>query len=199
MKHVAIITVFLIMTNVVTAQETDRRETWGFNAELLQYGGSFGGIWQMDMNPEWAVGAEVNWTFVQTGQSLEFYDPYTGRYYQVGSQNLSMLKLLGGVTWYPFAESMDPSFQFGFYAGAGPILAMDTDDDTSDITRWRHVRGYPSIYAKLGMEFKIHQQGMGIYIFRLGLDATKFETEIDGQSRYQGIFLQVGMEFPRYR
>ncbi|MCF7797098.1 MAG: hypothetical protein K9N11_09190 [Lentisphaeria bacterium] len=199
MKQLLVIIASLLTTNMLTAQVYDMRQTWGFNAELLQYGGSFGGIWQMDLNPEWALGAEANWTFVQTGQSLEFYDPYTGRYYQVGSQNLSMLKFLGGISWYPFAESMDPSFQFGFYTGVGPILAMDTNDETADITRWRYVRGYPSIYAKLGLEFKIHQQGMGIYILRLGFDGTQFETEIDGQSRYQGIFLQVGMEFPRYR
>ena len=85
------------------------------------------------------------------------------------------------------------------YGGIGPILAMDTDNNSFDLARWRHVRGYPSIYGKLALEFKVHQARTGIYLLRLGYDFTQFRARIDGKRVYQGIFLQFGMEFPRFR
>ena len=175
-----------------------RFQAWGFDAALLSYGGGFGGIWQMDLNQNFAAGAEAALTFVQTGQSLEGYN-YYGQYIQYGTQNLSFLKVIGGMSWYPFAARMDPTFQFGLFGGLGPILAMNTADTTKDWSRWRHAEYTPAIYSKLGLEFKIRQPRAGIYLFRIGYDFTDFRTEIDRQSIYQGVFLQVGMEFPRYK
>lgn len=197
MRH--LIFLGLVAVSSLICEPNDRFQAWGFDAALLEYGGSFGGIWQVDMSPKWSLIGESDWTFVQTGQSFEYYDPYTGNIYKIGNQNLSLFKVLGGISWYPFAETMDPSFQFGFFGATGPILAMDTDNQAPDITRWRHVKGYQSIYSKVGLEFKIRQDRTGIYLLRVGYDFTKFNTQIDDQSIYQGVFLQVGMEFPRLK
>lgn len=187
-----------LLATTLFADPESKLQAWGFDAALQDYGGSFGGIWQVDLNQKVAIGGEAALTFVQTGQSLEGYN-YYGQYIQYGTQNLSFFKVLGGLSWYPFADQLDPTFQFGLFGGLGPILAMNTADTTTDWSRWRHAEYTPALYAKLGLEIKIRQPRTGIYLLRIGYDFTDFKTEIDKQAIYRGVFLQVGMEFPRVK
>ncbi len=174
--------------------EVTRFNTKGIDLELLSYGGSFGGFYSFHPASALSLDVEADWAVVQSSDTFAFYDFYN-QPITVNNQNLSLVKLLVGATWFPFLETMHPSLQIGTFAAAGPVLALNTADDEKFIERWGDVETSLGPMIRAGMHLKILTGQGSSYNFRLGYDYSKFDQYIDSRKTYKGIFFQVGMEF----
>ena len=100
-----------------------------------------------------------------------------------------------GITWFPFIDTMHPSFQFGGFAAVGPLLALNTDDDEAFIERWGHVESHLTPLFRAGVHLRILSGQGASYSFRIGYDYASFDEVIDARQTYKGLFFQAGMEF----
>ena len=90
---------------------------------------------------------------------------------------------------------MHPSLQFGVFASAGPLLALNTADNETFLARWQAVEPDLALMGRAGIHLRILTGQGGSYNFRLGYDYAGFDHVIDTQQVYQGLFFMAGMEF----
>ena len=103
--------------------------------------------------------------------------------------------MLGGLSYYPFLETMHPSVQVAGTMALGPVVALNTADDTPLFERWGDVETHFAPLVRAGIQIRIMSGNGGAYRFRLGYDYLHFSESIDDRSNYSGIFFQAGMEF----
>jgi len=184
----------LILLSVTPLLAKEPVRTWGVDVELLKYGSGGGVFYRKYVSPKWGVALETDWTVVTGKDELVGYD-YFGRPYKLNSRNLSLWKGVFEIIIYPLYKSWHPSFQPGLFIGAGPMLALDTADDSPFFSRWRKVRGYQTLYFRFGGEFHIIAGKQGVYFLRFGYDYSHFAEPIDERTHFGGIALQAAMEF----
>jgi len=188
--------VLTLLTSTTPILADDAIQTWGLDIELLGYGSSFGGSYTFQPKPQLRFSAESDWTLVQSNETISFYN-YWYEPVQVNPKNLSLLKLLGDVTYFPFLNSMHPSLQIGFFAAAGPILALDTPNDEPFIERWGKVESHLSLHGRLGVHLRTRTARGSNYVFRVGYDFARFDEPLDDRQTYSGAYVQAGFEFFR--
>lgn len=190
------LSIILFLTSPLLADtEINTSRTWGVDAELLGYGGSVGAFLNFRAHDAFRYSLEADWIFVQHEDSYPYIDPYYYTPTVINQQNLSMAKWIATISYFPFLETMHPSFQVGFFASAGPILAMDTANNEGLIERWQDVKGYWSAQGRGGVQIRFMGPESNAYQLRAGYEYSNFETALDGRPDYGGLFMQVGMEF----
>ncbi|NQV15069.1 hypothetical protein HQ531_06390 [bacterium] len=187
---------FLSQTGFGTAQtrDSDRFDTKGLDMELLSYGGSLGGFYSFHPSAAMSLDVELDWSLVESNDTFSYYD-YYNRPVSINNRNLSFVKLLGGVTWFPFLGKMHPSLQVGTFAAAGPVMALNTADDETLLKRWKHVDTDIAPMIRGGVHLRVLTGQGSSYNFRIGYDYAHFGKTIDARQTYKGIFFQAGMEF----
>ena len=193
-RHTLLITLFILTGFQLPTFAFTSFKTSGVDLEVLSYGGSLGGFYNIHPREAWSLGVESGWAVVENDDSFTYYN-YYNQPIAINHRNLSFVKLLAGATWFPFMESMHPSFQLGFFGAAGPLLSLNTADDETFITRWKKVEPDVTLMGRAGLHVRILTGKGGSYIFRLGYDYAAFDHVIDTRRVYQGLFILVGMEF----
>lgn len=168
--------------------------TAGLDMEILSYGGSLGGFWAYHPKPGLIFDAEADWALVESKDTFSYLN-YYGQPVSVNSRNLSFVKLLLGVNWFPFLETMHSSVQFGGFASAGPLLSLNTADDEGLLDRWQEVETDLTPMLRTGVNLRILTGNGSFYTFKIGYDYAKFDRVIDSRQTYSGVFFQAGMEF----
>ncbi len=176
------------------SDESLRYKTMGFDMELLSYGGSFGGFYRYHTSEALSLDLELDWSLVESNDTYTFYD-YYGRPISINNRNLSFVKLMPGITWFPFSETMHPSFQVGSFISVGPVWSLNTADDQDFIERWGKVESDFAPLFRGGVHIRVLTGQGGSYTFRIGYDYASFDKVIDERQTYKGLFLQAGMEF----
>ncbi|MBC8376950.1 MAG: hypothetical protein H8E26_12965 [FCB group bacterium] len=197
MKHPWKLLILLLLSfGLIWAQtgESVRYKTMGFDMELLSYGGSLGGFYSYHTSEALSLDLELDWSLVESNDTFNYID-YTGRVISLNNRNLSFVKLMPGLTWFPFIDSMHPSFQIGSFISAGPVWSLNTDDNKGFIDRWGKVESDFAPIFRGGVHIRILSGQGGSYTFRVGYDYASFGEIIDERQTYQGLFLQAGMEF----
>lgn len=186
----------LLFVQVLLGQErpSERFNTMGLDMELLSYGGSLGGFFRIHPSDVLSIDLESDWILVESSETFTYYN-YYNQPISINNRNLSMVKIVGGLTWYPFLETMHPSLQFGVYGGLGPLLALNTDDVERYFERWQHVEPDLTILYRAGVHLRVLSGQGSAYNFRLGYDYTRFDHEIDENQTYKGLFFQAAWEF----
>gem|GEM_PF-340717 len=191
-----ILFLFIFSSSILAqAQDYFKYKTFGPDMEILSYGGSLGGFYSIYPRSDINISFESDWTLVESRDSYSYYDQYYQRPVSINSQNLSFVKLLAGLTWYPFLESMHPSVQVGGFASLGPLLSLNTKDDEGFFERWQDVETDVVGMGRAGVVIKVLSGEGSSYIFRFGYDYAKFDHVIDSRQTYKGVFFQAGMEF----
>ena len=190
------ILISLIIISSLSAQPNKpvRYKTMGVDMELLSYGGSFGGFYSFHPSEALGLEMELDWSIVESNDTFTYYNYYSEPV-SINNRNLSFVKLLPGVTWFPFTESMHPSMQVGGFVAAGPVWALNTDDDEDFLERWQHVDTSVTPLFRVGVTLKVLTGQGASYQFRLGYDYASFDKVIDSRQTYKGVFFQAGMEF----
>jgi len=174
--------------------ESIKYKTMGVDMELLSYGGSLGGFYAYHPSEALSLDLEVDWCLVQNNDSYTYYN-YYGQPISINNRNLSLVKIIPGVTWLPFIETMHPSFQVGGFLSAGPIWALNTADDEGFLDRWGKVESDLAPMFRGGVHVRILSGEGASYTFRIGYDYASFDKVIDSRQTYKGLFFQAGMEF----
>ena len=174
--------------------ESLRYKTLGLDMELLSYGGSLGGFYSYHVSEALSLDIEMDWSLVESNDTYNYYD-YYGRPVSINNRNLSFVKLMPGLTWLPFIETMHPSFQIGSFISAGPVWSLNTADDQYFIERWGKVESDFAPIFRGGIHIRILTGQGASYTFRVGYDYASFDKIIDSRQTYKGLFLQAGMEF----
>ena len=196
------LTLFLILSILIFSQGLAQEEnklrynTMGLDMEILSYGGSLGGFFAYHPNPALSLEVEADWSLVESKDSFSYLN-YYGQPVTLNSRNLSFVKLLVGTYWFPFLETMHSSVQIGGFASAGPVFALNTDDDEGLIERWQDVETHVTPMARAGVSVRIVSGQGTFYTFKLGYDYARFDEVIDSRQTYRGPFFQAGMEFLR--
>jgi len=174
--------------------ESIRYKTMGFDMELLSYGGSLGGFFSYHTSEALSLDLELDWSLVESNDTYTYYN-YYGQPISINNRNLSFVKLMPGITWFPFIDTMHPSFQVGSFISAGPILSLNAADDEGFIDRWGKVESDFAPMARGGIHIRILSGQGASYTFRIGYDYASFDKVIDSRQTYKGLFFQAGMEF----
>lgn len=175
-------------------RDSERFDTKGLDMELLSYGGSLGGFYSFHPSAALSLDVESDWSLIESNDTFAYYD-YYNRPVTVNNRNLSFVKLLGGVTWFPFLETMHPSLQVGTFAAIGPVLSLNTADDETLLERWKEVETDLALMSRAGLHLRVLTGQGSSYNFRIGYDYARFDKQIDENQTYKGLFFQVGMEF----
>lgn len=191
-------TIWVLLMSICFAQTVEpvSYTTMGPDMELLSYGGSLGGFFSYYPRESVSLDVELDWSLVENNDTFTFID-YSGVPVSINNRNLSFVKLMPGITYYPFIDTMHPSFQVGGFLSAGPIWALNTADDEDFIERWGKVESDFAPMIRLGMHFRVLSGQGSSYIFRVGYDHASFDKTIDTRKTYKGLYLQAGMEFLR--
>ncbi|MCF7807535.1 MAG: hypothetical protein K9M49_03105 [Candidatus Marinimicrobia bacterium] len=191
----SLLIILLFIGQVLAEDKAELRyNTAGVDMEILSYGGSLGGFWAYHAKPGIAVDAEADWSLVESKDTFSYLN-YYGQPVSVNSRNLSFVKLLLGVNWFPFLETMHSSVQVGGFASAGPLLSLNTADDEGFLDRWQEVETDLTPMVRAGVNLRILTGNGSFYIFKIGYDYARFDHVIDSRQTYQGLFFQAGMEF----
>jgi len=172
----------------------NRYSTTGLDMELLSYGGSFGGFYSIHPTEAFSFDFESDWTLVESNDTFTYLNVYN-QPVSINNRNLSFVKGLAGVTWFPFLETMHPSFQFGVFAGIGPLISLNTADDQKFLERWQAVDVDVTTLGRAGVHIRVLTGQGSAYNFKLGYDYSHFDKIIDERQTYQGIFFQAAWEF----
>ncbi|MCK5794270.1 MAG: hypothetical protein KAH12_06175 [Anaerolineales bacterium] len=189
-----ILSLSLFTTIQAQPQESLKFNTMGLDMEILSYGGSLGGTYSFHRSEAFSLDLEMDWSLVESNDTFTYYD-YYNRPVSINNRNLSFVKLLAGMTWFPFLETMHPSTQVGGFVAAGPLLALNTADDEALFERWQQVETDLAPLMRAGLHLRILTGQGASYNFRLGYDYARFEQVIDSRQIYKGIFFQAAMEF----
>lgn len=193
-KSALAIFALLVSNAVAQPPEHERIYAKGLDIELMSYGGSFGGFYRVYPNPALSIDVESDWSIIESNNTVSFYD-YYNQPVTINNQNLSFVKLLIGVSWLPFLDTMHPSFQIGPFVAAGPVLSLNTDDNEDFLERWqKNVEMTLAPFVRAGLQAKVMTGHGSSYNFRLGYDYTEFDEYIDSKKVYKGLFFQLGME-----
>jgi hypothetical protein len=168
--------------------------TVGLDLEILSYGGSLGGFYSFHPRENLSLDLETDWALVESSDTYTYYNYYS-QPVTINNRNLSFAKLLAGITWFPFLESMHPSIKVAGFAAAGPLLSLNTADDETFLTRWQDVELDVTPMVRGGVHVKIVNGKGAFYTLRLGYDYASFDRVIDSKQTYKGMFFQVGLEF----
>ncbi len=198
MKIIRVAALLLLLSPLYTTNVQSRESlsynTMGLDMELLSYGGSLGGFYSFHPSQSLSLDVELDWSLVESNDTFSYYN-YYNQPVSINDRNLSFVKLLTGVTWFPFLETMYPTVQVAGFAAAGPVWALNTADDEAFLERWKDVEVDLAPLFRAGVHLKILTGQGSSYNFRLGYDYVSFDHVIDSRKTYKGIFLQAGMEF----
>ena len=197
-SHLKFLLISLLIFSPILAQdEVKPRYTMaGLDMEILSYGGSLGGYWAYQPTPALGFNVEADWSLVESKDTFSYLN-YYGQPVSLNSRNLSFVKALIGSYWYPFLEVMHSSVQFGGFAAAGPVMALNTADDEDLFERWQDVEVDITPMARIGLQVRVVSGQGTFYTFKIGYDYAHFDKVIDSRQTYKGPFFQAGMEFLR--
>ncbi len=192
--------IFLILWVVSFSQvwaqlrEPVKYTTMGVDMELLSYGGSLGGFYSYHTSEALSLDFEMDWSLVESNDTYTYYN-YYGQPISINNRNLSFVKLMPGITWLPFIDTMHPTFQVGSFLSAGAVWSLNTADDEAFFHRWGKVKGHIAPIFRSGINVRILTGQGASYTFRIGYDYASFDEIIDSRQTYKGLFFQAGMEF----
>ncbi|MFA6619085.1 MAG: hypothetical protein WCT23_08470 [Candidatus Neomarinimicrobiota bacterium] len=159
------------------------KKVYAFDLRMTDYGASFGGKMQWRLMRNLHGGATASWTFVSSGKE------YTSTYYIPGygeqtmkynTIHLDFIKAGVFIKKHFFTTQLDNSFAPYMSIQAGPVLAIDTDNDPwANITRYKDAEFYMGFYSHfhLGIDFMMERRSsLGI---ALGYEINKFSQPVD--------------------
>lgn len=171
-----------------------------FDLRMTDYGSGLGGFFQWKVRPGFHAGVKANWNIVSSGKEYTITDPYTGYSYKLNSINLDFLKTGFFVKFHAFDGKIANTFSPFISLQAGPVLAIDTDNDPfANITRYKDAELTMGVFANIhaGIDFMMEKSTS--FTVAAGYETNHFNREIDEemqQAKWNGASLVL--QFGRY-
>ena len=147
---------------------------------MTDYGSSFGGLMQWRLLDNFHVGVQANWTFVSSGKEYTWTDPYTGYTMKLNTIHLDFVKTGLFVKKHFFTRQLANTFAPFVSMQAGPVFAIDTDNDPwANITRYQDASYYLGFYSHfhLGIDFMMEKHGS--LTVAIGYEINQFKQAVD--------------------
>ncbi|MDD4960768.1 MAG: hypothetical protein PHX07_00870 [Candidatus Marinimicrobia bacterium] len=156
----------------------------GLDLRMTDYGSSLGGVWQWRLLNGFHAGLQANWTIVSSGKeyTISYYDPYYGREItmKLNTIHLDFVKAGLFLKKHFFTRQLDNTFAPYFSLQAGPVLAIDTDNDPwSNISRYKDAGFYMGFYTHLHFGIDFMMQKKSSLTVALGYEINHFGQPVD--------------------
>lgn len=172
-----------------------------FELRMTDYGSGLGSFFQWKIRPGFHAGVRANWHFVSSGKEYTITDPYTGYTYKLNSINLDFLKSGLFVKFHAFSGKIANTFSPFISLQAGPVLAIDTDNDPfANISRYKDAVFSVGVFGNIhaGIDFMMEKNTS--FTVAAGYETNRFNRKIDEEmqkSTWNGasLILQFGRYF----
>ena len=149
---------------------------------MTDYGSSLGGMMQWRLLDNLHAGIQANWTFVSSGKEYTWTDPYDP--YQppmkLNTIHLDFVKAGLFVKKHFFTRQLANTFAPFVSVQAGPVLAIDTDNDPwANISRYQDAGYYLGFYSHFhfGIDFMMEKRSS--LTVALGYEINSFKQAVD--------------------
>ncbi|MCD6337551.1 MAG: hypothetical protein J7M01_04890 [Candidatus Marinimicrobia bacterium] len=147
---------------------------------MTDYGSSFGGLMQWRLLDNLHAGIQANWTFVSSGKEYTWTNPYTGYTMKLNTIHLDFVKAGIFVKKHFFTRQLANTFAPFVSVQAGPVLAIDTDNDPwANIARYQDASYYLGFYSHfhLGIDFMMEKRSS--LTVAIGYEINQFKQPVD--------------------
>ena len=156
------------------------KKIYGLDMRMTDYGSSLGGAMQWRLLDNFHVGVQANWTFVSSGKEYTITDPIYGTTIRMNTIHLDFIKAGISLKKHFFTQQLDNTIAPYISLQAGPVLAIDTDNDPwANITRYEDALFYLGFYTHLhfGVDFMMEKHSS--LTIALGYEINHFRQPID--------------------
>jgi hypothetical protein len=147
---------------------------------MTDYGSSMGATMQWRLLDNLHAGIQANWTFVSSGKEYTWTNPYSGYTMKLNTIHLDFLKAGLFVKKHFFTRQLANTFAPFISVQAGPVLAIDTDNDPfANITRYKNAEYYLGFYSHFhfGIDFMMEKRSS--LTVALGYEINSFKQAVD--------------------
>lgn len=147
---------------------------------MTDYGSSLGANMQWRLFNNFHVGVNAGWTFVSSGKEYTWTDPYTGYTMRINTIHLDFIKAGVYLKKHFFTNQLANTFAPFISLQAGPVLAIDTDNDPwANISRYQDASYYLGFYSNfhLGIDFMMERHSA--LTIALGYEINQFNQPVD--------------------
>ncbi|MEA2076744.1 MAG: hypothetical protein U9O95_01840 [Candidatus Marinimicrobia bacterium] len=175
---------FLIIFQVLSAATytsmSQVKKSYSADLRMTDYGSSLGGVMQWRLMDNLHAGVQANWTFVSSGKEYTWTDPYTGYTMKLNTIHLDFVKAGLFVKKHFFTKQLANTFAPYISLQAGPVLAIDTDNDPwANISRYSEASYYLGFYSHFhfGIDFMMEKRSS--LTVALGYEINRFNQAVD--------------------
>lgn len=147
---------------------------------MTDYGSSLGAQMQWKLLNNFHAGVNANWTFVSSGKEYTWTDPYTGYTMRINTIHLDFVKTGVFLKKHFFTKQLANTFAPYVSIQAGPVLAIDTDNDPwANISRYADASYYLGFFSHfhLGIDFMMEKRSS--LTVALGYEINHFNRAVD--------------------
>lgn len=147
---------------------------------MTDYGSSLGGMMQWRLLDNLYAGIQANWTFVSSGKEYTWTNPYTGYTIKYNTIHLDFVKAGLSIKKHFFTKQLANTFAPFVSVQAGPVLAIDTDNDPwANMTRYQNAEFYLGFYSHFhfGIDFMMEKRSS--LTVALGYEINHFNQAVD--------------------
>lgn len=156
------------------------KKIYGADLRMADYGSSLGGMMQWRLMNNLHAGVQANWTFVSSGKEYTWTDPYTGYTMKINTIHLDFIKAGLFVKKHFFTRQLANTFAPYFSLQAGPVLAIDTDNDPwANISRYSEAEYHLGFYTNIHFGIDFMMERHSVLSIALGYEINRFGTAVD--------------------
>jgi hypothetical protein len=156
------------------------KKDYSLDLRMTDYGSSLGGKMQWRLLNNLHAGIQANWTFVSSGKEYTWTDPYTGYTMKLNTIHLDFVKAGVFLKKHFFTQQLANTFAPYISLQAGPVLAIDTDNDPwANISRYQDAAFFLGLYTHFhfGIDFMMEKKtSLSVAI---GYEINRFGQSVD--------------------
>ena len=156
------------------------KRIYAADLRMTDYGSSLGGNMQWKLFNDLHAGINASWTFVSSGKEYTWTDPYTGYTIRINTIHLDFVKAGVFLKKHFFTKQLANTFAPFVSLQAGPVLAIDTDNDPwANMSRYADASYYVGFYGHFhfGIDFMMERHSS--MTIALGYEFNRFNQAVD--------------------
>jgi len=169
-----------------------RRNVFGVNAGIYQYGTGIGLFYDYVLKKGWVLEPFLSFIMVRDEIDIPYYDYYYMTYVQRGdAKRLNFLPVMVGIKKYLFINKLEGNFKPHACFAGGAVVYFDPPNIYDFVERIKKMRTGISqgIESYIGVEF-LSMFG-GVISIDLGYQAYFFNKKLEGSRVYSGMFVKL--------
>ena len=178
----ALIILLLLSQFIFAASYTsmgDVKKIVAADLRMTDYGSSLGANMQWKLFNNFHAGINASWTFVSSGKEYTWTDP-SGYTMKINTIHLDFIKAGIFLKKHFFTKQLANTFAPYLSLQAGPVLAIDTDNDPwANISRYGDAAYYLGFYGNfhIGIDFMMEKHSS--FTIALGYEFNTFNQAVD--------------------